>query len=97
MKLRPVYVWIPVLALFVALAVIAYLGTFTRFYADDFCMAGDALRSGLSEMLTAHYNHWTGRFMFILTTGLFGLGGPNLAKWLPTLIGLIWLLGLSSR
>ena len=94
MKLRPVYFWTSVLLLFLALAGLAYLGTFTRLHADDFCAAGDAQNLGLLGMLIKQYNTWTGRFMFIIGTGLFGLGGPKLAGWLPALAGSIWLVGV---
>jgi hypothetical protein len=94
MKLRPIYLWISALLLFLALVGLAYLGTFTRFHADDFCMAGDALHLGLPGMLAKWYNRWTGRFTFIIVTGLFGLGGPRFAGWLPALAAAIWLTGL---
>ncbi|MRS05275.1 hypothetical protein EG832_18975, partial [bacterium] len=74
MKIRSTYFWFSTLALSLALAGIAYRAIFTRFYADDFCMAGDAIHLGLIEMLGKWYDTWTGRFMFILETGLFGLG-----------------------
>ena len=94
MKLRPIYFWISALLLFLALAGLAYLGTFTRFHADDFCIAGDAPRLGVAGMLVKWYNIWSGRFMAIITTGLLGLGGPKLAGWLPALAGVIWLVGI---
>jgi hypothetical protein len=94
MKLRPVYFWTSALLLFLAFAGLAYLGTFTRFLADDFCMAGDALHLGLPDMLAKWYNRWTGRFMFIIFTGLFGSGGPRFAGWLPALAGATWLVGI---
>jgi len=78
---------------FVILAVagILFLGIYTRFHADDFCMAGDANRLGLLKMLVKWYTTWTGRFMFILGTGLLGLGGPKMAGWMPIVFGVLWL------
>ncbi|HEX7394298.1 MAG TPA: DUF6056 family protein [Anaerolineaceae bacterium] len=95
MKFRPIYLWTAGLILAVALAGLAYLGTFTRFHADDFCMAADAAQFGLAGMLVKWYTAWTGRFMFILGTGFFSLGGPTLASWLPALAEAAWLALLS--
>jgi hypothetical protein len=94
MKVRPLYLWIAALALLLALAAVFYRGIFTRLYADDFCMAGDAIHLGLPAMFAKWYSTWTGRFAFILGTGLFGLGGPKFAVLGPFLIGGLWLFGL---
>lgn len=79
--------------IFVILAVagLLYLGIYTRFHADDFCMAGDANKLGLLNMLVKWYTTWTGRFTFILGTGLLGLGGPKMAGWMPIVFGVLWL------
>ena len=91
MKVRSVFLWASALLLIISIAGLAYLGTFTRFHADDFCMAGDALHLGLARMVLKWYDTWTGRFMFIFGTGLLGLGGPKFAGWLPPLVAAIWL------
>ena len=95
MKIKSIYGWVAALLLFIALAGVAYLGLFTRFHADDFCMAADAGQIGLVGMLGKWYTTWTGRFSFILGTGLFGLAGPGFAGWVPVLAEAIWLAGLS--
>lgn len=95
MKIKPVFFWTTALLLLVGLACLAYLGTFSRFIADDFCMAGDAIHLGLVEMLAKWYSSWTGRFMFILGTGLFGLAGPRFAGVLVILTIAFWCLGLA--
>jgi hypothetical protein len=95
MKNRSLYFIIAALLLLIPLAGLAYLGTFTRLHADDFCMAGNATRIGLAGLLALWYTTWTGRFSYILGTGLFGLGGPGLAGWLPATASAAWLAGLS--
>jgi len=95
MKIQSVYLWVMAILLLIGLACLVYPGIYTRFIADDFCMAGDALHLGLADMLVKWYTTWTGRFMFILGTGLLGLGGPKLAGWLVPLAVLIWLAGLA--
>jgi hypothetical protein len=95
MKFRTAFYWTAFLAPLLALAGLAYLGTFTRFHADDFCMAADATLLGLGGMLTKWYTIWTGRYMFILGTGLLGSAGPGLARWLPALAEVVWLVALA--
>jgi hypothetical protein len=95
MKPRTSHSIIAAFLLLLPLCGLAYLGSFTRFYADDFCMAGDAMQIGLPGMLAKWYAIWTGRFSFLLGTGLLGLGGPNLAGWLVVFVLLIWLIALS--
>lgn len=96
MKNRPPL--LPILVFFILvipLAATAYQGTFSRFHADDFCMAADASQLGLGNMLIKWYSTWTGRYSFILGTGLLGPGGPELASILPTFIIIAWLLLLA--
>jgi len=95
MKPRSIHLFINAALLFVPLAGQAYLGSFTRFYADDFCMAADAVHLGLAGMLAKWYTTWTGDFSFILGTGLLGLGGPGFAGWLPAIMIAAWLAALS--
>lgn len=95
MKIRTFYLWGAAALLLLALAGFATLGTFTRFHADDFCMAADAAQIGLVGMLGKWYAEWTGRFMFILATGLLGLAGPGFAGWVPALAETAWLAALS--
>lgn len=84
--------WISALALSLAVAGILAPGWYVRFLADDFCMAADARQMGLLEMLSKWYNGWTGRFAFILGTGLLGQFGPEFARIGLWLTGIVWLL-----
>ncbi len=93
MRRQQIFLWAIVFILSLALAGIAYLGTFTRFLADDFCTAGSVIHLGLGGMLSQWYYNWTGRFSFIIVAGLFGLGGPKLAGWLPVFTISLWLFG----
>ena len=94
MKIRPTYL-LALLFLGLSLAGLAYLGTFTRLHADDFCMAGDAARLGVFQSVLNWYNHWTGRLMFLFFTSLLGLGGPSLASIAPVILIAGWLLILA--
>lgn len=93
MRRLQIFLWIIVFLLYLALAGIAYLGTFTRFLADDFCTAGSVIHLGLGGMLSQWYYNWTGRFSFIIVAGLFELGGPKIAGWLPAFTIFLWLFG----
>ncbi len=94
MKIRPTFL-LALLFLGLSLAGLAYLGTFTRMHADDFCMAGDAARLGIFQSVLNWYNHWTGRLMFLFFTSLLGLGGPSLASIAPVILIAGWLLILA--
>ena len=93
MRRQQIFLWAIVFILSLALVGIAYLGIFTRFLADDFCTAGSVIQLGLGGMLSQWYYNWTGRFSFIIVAGLFGLGGPKLAGWLPVFTISLWLFG----
>jgi hypothetical protein len=47
MKIQPVFIRVSAILFIISIAGLAYLGAFTRFHADDFCMAGDALNIGI--------------------------------------------------
>jgi hypothetical protein len=73
----------------------AYLGTFTRFHADDFCMVGQVYRQGFWDSAILLYQQWSGRFTSTFFAQIFGMGGPNFARIFPTVLIVIWLINLS--
>ena len=73
----------------------ASLGNFTRFHADDFCAVGQMNQSGFWRAVDFWYQSWNGRFAFTFFSQLFGMGGTNLARLLPIIILLLWLVGLA--
>jgi len=93
MKRQTVILWIAILALVLALAGLAYLGIFTRFMADDFCVAGEAHNLSLGGMLALWYAEWDGRYTYIVVSTLIIAAGPKFAGWMPALTAVIWLLG----
>ncbi len=94
MKSKPYFIILLVLLL-IALACITYLSTFTRFHADDFCIAADFNHLDPVSFFVNWFSGWTGRFSYIVFAGFLSLGGPELASWLPTICVLIWLVALS--
>ncbi len=81
--------------LIIALASIAWLSSFTRLYADDFCVGSDAQQLNPLSFFQKWYSTWTGRFSYIILAGMLSLGGDRLAALLPALSLVIWLLALS--
>lgn len=75
----------------IALSALAYLGTFTRWHADDFCIAATANELDAISFFNYWYQGWTGRFVYIPIAGILALGGPLMAGWLPAVTILIWL------
>jgi hypothetical protein len=73
----------------------AYLGTFTRMHADDFCQASDTIRMGLWPSVIFWYNTWSGRFSFFIASHLFSYAGPTGAAVFPAILITVWWLGLA--
>ncbi len=82
-------------AVLAALACFAYLSTFTRLHADDYCIAADVTHLDPAAYFLKWYTQWTGRFAYITFTGLLTALGAGFAAWLPTLTLGVWLVGLS--
>ena len=73
------------------LAAHAYLGTFSRYLADDFCTASSLRRLGFAASQAYWYETWSGRFSFTFVVSLAQAVGPSLTPWLPSLALLAWL------
>jgi hypothetical protein len=82
-----------ILALF-GLAAIIFQSTFTRLWADDFCVASTAKSMSFSEYFKHWYLGWTGRYSSIIFQGLSALLGVKFVALLPTFIIVIWCLSL---
>jgi hypothetical protein len=90
------YYQIAMLILFlIGLAMFAYLGTFTRLSADDFCHAGDVKNTDFASYFLNWYLGYTGRYLYIAITGLVGLGGVPLTSLLPVIIITLFFLSLA--
>ncbi len=77
-----------------ALAVLLLGGRFTRFHADDFCIAGEVAKQGFPAAQGYWYTGWSGRYAATLVDSLLTLPGPGFAPF-PALLGIgLWLGGL---
>src|SRR5262245_16244183 len=83
---------VPVLAVCCAipLATHAYLGTFARYMADDYCTSYSASQYGIVGSMLVFYRSWTGRFSLILLDGAVGSLDAHAVRWTPGLALIAW-------
>ena len=74
-----------------ALIAYAYLGSFSRYMADDYTIATTARAHGLFGAQVFWYRAWTGRFSFTFVASLLGLIGPATTRFLPALLLTAWI------
>ncbi len=80
------------IALLAAVYLHAYMGTFSRYIADDFCTAGELKAYGYLQAVIHRYLYWDGRFTFTFVIYFFELFGIKLPTILPTIAITAWLL-----
>jgi hypothetical protein len=76
------------------LFVYLYLGIFSRFIADDYCVANKVIENGLWGAVVYDYNNWFGRVSESFTSSLAALLGPHLSPINPTILLTTWFTGL---
>jgi hypothetical protein len=80
------------LFLFIALAIYAYRGFFSRYWADDYCFGAIYNQYGLFEGTGFFYQNISNRFAAYFLVGLNELFGENAIHFLPALMILITVL-----
>jgi len=94
-NLRRIFLWL-LLALFCAPLVIhAYLGSYSRFVADDFCSSAVARSQGILRGSLYWYINWNGRFSANFLDSLFGYIGPAATPFATGLVIAAWLIVLA--
>jgi hypothetical protein len=78
-------------AALIPLAAHAYLGSYGRYIADDFCTASTLRRFGFLESQAYWYQTWSGRYAYTFVVSLTQAAGPSLTPWLPSLALLAWM------
>ena len=69
-----------------------FIGTYTRFMADDFCYAYRARSLGIISASYERYIHWSGRFAsHLLDYSISGIGSTT-SRFQPAILLMIWLL-----
>ncbi len=93
--LRRIFLWL-LLALFCApLALHIYLGSYSRFIADDFCSSAVARSQGIFRGSLYWYLNWNGRYSANFLDSLFGYLGPAATPFATGLVIAAWLIVLA--
>jgi hypothetical protein len=90
LTLAAILPWILFAASCLPLLVLAYLGTFTRYLADDYSTSGALVRMGFWKAQYFWYQAWSGRFSFTFLISLVELAGVQIVPWLPLTGIVLW-------
>ena len=92
---RRIFLWL-LLALFCApLVTHVYLGSYSRFIADDFCSAAIARSHGIFRGTLHWYMNWNGRYSANFLDSLFGYLGPAATPFATGLVVTAWFIVLA--
>jgi hypothetical protein len=80
----------------IPLAAHGFMGSFSRFVADDFSSATLAVNKGVLGATWDWYINWSGRFSASFFDSLFGYLGPASLSWVVGLTLLLLLAGLAA-
>ena len=73
----------------------AWLGLFSRFYADDLCMSGLVVKKGFWAAQAAQYVTWSNRFAGMFTLSLSDYLGRGFIGFWTGLVLVLWLASLA--
>ena len=82
--------WLFAASLGLALIAYGYLGSYSRYMADDYSAARTVRTHGLLEAQIFSYKGWTGRFSFTFVSDLVALIGPATPRFIPGLLLALW-------
>jgi hypothetical protein len=82
--------WIASGCMVVSLVFFAYMGIYTRYLADDFCVAYKAQQFGVIGSAVDWYTTWAGQYTNWLIKGVAGQLGTGFAMILPAIIVAGW-------
>jgi hypothetical protein len=81
----------------IVLLIYAYMGTFTRYWADDFCFTQYLKTSSNLFSATLNlYNTWSNRYTTMILVGISEWFGQKAISYLPATMIALWVLGLTS-
>jgi hypothetical protein len=72
-----------------------YIGTFSRYYADDYCISGSVVANGIWKAQIASYTGWSDRYAATFFASLSDVFGPSAVRIWPGLIMALLLLSLT--
>jgi hypothetical protein len=79
----------------VAIIFYAYLGFFSRYYADDYCMTAGLLTGGFWKSQISLYNNWSPAFSGTFLQYLSEFFGRSAIQAWPTLLIVLWVMALT--
>ena len=82
--------------LLLALFAHGYVGSFSRFMADNYCFASTLQANGMLKAQQVWYNSWTGRFSFNFAESFGALLGAHGVSYLPPFSLALWLVVLTG-
>src|SRR5207253_10529101 len=77
-------------AMALPLLVYAWVGSFSRYTADDYCWAGVLRTEGFINAQVAWYTAYSPRYAFTFLVNLVELAGPAIVPALPALAIVVW-------
>ena len=86
--------WVLLLSISASLLLYAYLGTFTRYMADDYCTAAALRTRGFWGAQTYWWQHWSGRYSFTFVVTFAELLSVSVVPILPAITILVWLFSI---
>jgi hypothetical protein len=89
-NLRPIAEVAFIIILALPLVMVAWIGFYSRYVADDFWTAGYLRELGFWEAQRYWYLSWSGRYSFTFLVNLVELWGIGAARWLPILSLAFW-------
>ena len=87
--------YILLVAMLASLALYAYLGTFTRYMADDYCSAAALKTEGFLGAQAYWWQNWSGRYSFSFVVSLVELLGLKIVPILPGVAIALWLFSVA--
>ena len=82
--------WLLALSFALALSAYAYLGSYSRYMADDYTALTAVRMHGFLGVQITWYRAWTGRFAFTFVNSLVALLGPVTPRLMPGLLLTLW-------
>ena len=93
-KRNAIFPWLIVLLALVPVLLFAYLGQFSRMMSDDYCTIAVGQELGAWDGMLYWYNSWTGSYARLFLMGALAQLDTLLPRMTPTLIIVLWLVGL---
>ena len=82
--------WLGIASLLVGLAFFALAGTYSRFWADDYCYTAEVRQSGLIQGVADWYLHSGNRISTLYVVALTDLFGWNTVRFIPAALIVFW-------